>query len=139
MRQGSPHRSVCHAPHTFWSQLFRPRPPFSLRHLSPPLHTFFQPVHCLFRERQSSLHYRSPACPPIVTLRGAICYLISQHLRNSVGKISSRRHLCMFDVLNAPQFAQGQENCFMDAKYTMIYYYIHNEMQWSNFFIYLQQ
>ncbi len=67
----TPKRSVYHAPHTFCRCSFRPRPLLSPPSLSPQLYTLLS--LCIdYSDRHSSLHYRSPACPPIVTLRETV-------------------------------------------------------------------
>lgn len=108
-------RSVYHAPHTFWSLFYRTRPPSAYSVYLPTASHILKPVHQLFRKKQSSLRYHSPACPPIVTLREAICSLISQYFSYSVGKILSHCHLCMLVILYAPHVAQDQKNCSMDT------------------------
>lgn len=89
-------RSVYHAPHMICRCSFVQDPlcplrvSVSLSFLTVSL--LFRPVHH-YSDKLSSRHYRNPACPPIVTLRETIFYLISRHFRNSMGEIFSHCRL----------------------------------------------
>lgn len=113
--------------HTHSAILSSTPPPSVLFITLPRSSHIVKPVHQLFRQTifsalsQSSL---PSSCHP--ARNNLLSY---QHFRDSAGKVFAHGHLCMLHILNAPKFAQGQENRSMDAlnmswifnKFTAIY------------------